>query len=326
MNDSFRIAHIQEAAGRLAEHIVQTPVLESPMLNKEAGCRVLVKAESLQLTGAFKLRGALNKLMSLDPDVRRRGIVAFSSGNHGHAVAAAASRMGCPAVIVLPNDAAKVKIENCRWWGAEIVLYDPRTEDREEVGRRVAEPRGMLVVPPFDDYDIMAGQGTAGLELAQQLSAVDVTPDFFIVPCSGGGLASGSTAAMKYAFPALDCRFVEPYGLEKMALSIRLGSPQKRPAGPPTIMDGISGPMSGTRTFKVLRDCGATGLSVTDDEALNAMGKIYRFLKIVSEPAGAAGVAAVLAGKADFRGKTVAVICSGGNVDKDVFAHSLSYA
>jgi threonine dehydratase len=324
MTDSFSFSNIVLAAQRLEGRIVRTPVLESPMLNAAAGCRVLVKAESLQMTGAFKFRGAMNKLLSLPDEVRARGIVAFSSGNHGHAVAAAAATLKCPAVIVLPSNAAANKIENCRWWGAEIVLYDAAKEDREEVGRRVAGPRGMLVVPPFDDYDIIAGQGTTGLELAQQLREKGIAPDAFIVPSSGGGLSSGSTAAMKHEFPELDCHFVEPEGLAKMAHSMQKGSPQKKPDGPATIMDGISGPVVGARTFAILRACNATGLAVTDDEALDAMAKLHRFVKIVAEPAGAAPLAAVLRRKEQFRGRVVALVCSGGNVDSELMVRALS--
>ncbi|GAB3626863.1 serine dehydratase [Pandoraea terrae] len=323
MQDTFSFSNIQQAADRLKGKVVRTPILESSMLDQTAGCRVLVKAESLQRTGAFKYRGALNKLLSLTPEVRQRGVVAFSSGNHGHAVAAAAAYVGCSAVIVLPKDAAAIKIENCRWWGAEIVLYDPDTEDREEVGRRVAGPRGMLVVPPFDDYDIIAGQGTAGLELAEQLAEEGIRPDAFVVPCSGGGLASGAVTAMKQAYPDLPCFFVEPAGLEKMAPSVREGTPRKRPPGPPTVMDGLSGPVAGTRTSRILRECAATGLSVSDDEVLDAMSTAFRYLKLVLEPAGAATLAAVLKRKADFEGKSVAVICSGGNVDPSVFIRAL---
>ncbi|AEI82403.1 threonine dehydratase catabolic (plasmid) [Cupriavidus necator N-1] len=324
MQDSFSFSNIQQAADRLKGRVVRTPVLESPMLNQAAGCRVLVKAESLQRTGAFKYRGALNKLLSLPSDIQKRGIVAFSSGNHGHAVAAAAAEVGCPAVIVLPKDAAAIKIENCRWWGAEIVLYDPNTEDREEVGRSIAGPRNMLVVPPFDDYDIIAGQGTAGLELAEQLDEQGIRPDAFVVPCSGGGLASGTTTAMKHVYPDLQCFFVEPAGLEKMAPSLREGAPQKRPAGPPTVMDGLSGPIVGTRTSQVLGACEPRGLSVSDEEVLDAMSMAFRYLKLVLEPAGAATLAAVLRRKADFEGKSVAIVCSGGNVDPSIFIQALN--
>lgn len=323
MSDTFSFSNIQQATERLKGKIVRTPLLESPMLNQAAECRVLVKAESLQRTGAFKYRGALNKLLSLSSDVLQRGVVAFSSGNHGHAVAAAAAQAGCPAVIVMPKDAAVIKIENCRWWGAEIVLYDPITEDREEVARRVAGPRNMLVVPPFDDYDIIAGQGTAGIELAEQLTEEGIRPDAFIVPCSGGGLSSGTITAMKHAYPDLPCFFVEPSGLEKMAPSILDGIPHKRPSGPATIMDGLSGPIAGTRTTRILHDANAVGLNVSDDDVLDAMAAAFRSLKLVLEPAGAASLAALLQKKADFQGKNVAIVCSGGNVDPSVFIGAL---
>jgi threonine dehydratase len=324
MNETFHASMIARAAGRLAGKIVRTPVINSPMLDEAAGCRVFVKAEPLQRTGAFNFRGALNKLLTLEPEVRARGVVAFSSGNHGHAVAAAAAELGCPAVIVLPNDAAEIKVANCRWWGAEIVLYDPHKQDREEAARSVAEPRGMLAVPPFDDFDIIAGQGTLGLEFAEQLAGRGIEPSAFAVPCSGGGLGSGSVAVMKDAFPGIGCYIVEPAGLEKMAPSIASGTPQKRPAGPPTIMDGISGPIAGTKPLAILKSCKAMGLSVSDKEALEAMAAAYRFLKLVVEPEGAAALGAVLARKADFAGKSVAVVCSGGNVDPEIFARALA--
>ena len=323
MIETFSYRDISLACGRLCGRIVRTPILSSPMLDQAAGCRVIVKAESLQRTGAFKYRGALNKLLSLPPEVRRNGVLAFSTGNHGHAVAAAAAQAGCPAVIVLPNNAAAIKIANCRWWGAEIVLYDPATEDREEVGRRIAGPRGMVVVPPFDDYDIIAGQGTAGVELAEQLAEEGIAPDAFLAPCSGGGLAAGTITAMKKAYSDLRCYVVEPAGLEKMAPSILKGTPQKRPSSGSTLMDGLSGPVAGTKTLGILREYGPAGLSVSDDDVLAAMAAAFTFLKLVLEPAGAAALAAVLSRKDRFEGKTVTVLCSGGNVDTAVFALAL---
>lgn len=323
MQNDFSMQLVDAAMQRLRGQVVRTPMLSSPMLDREAGCRVLVKAESLQRTGAFKFRGALNKLLSMPQADRDRGIVAFSSGNHGHAVAAAAAQVGCKAIIVLPRDAAKIKIENCRWWGAEIVLYDPETEDREAVGRRVAGPAGMVVVPPFDDHDIIAGQATCGVEFGEQLEQLGVVPDTLIVPCSGGGLASGSIAAMLDCFPKIAPIFVEPEGLEKMAPSVAAGHPQPRPAGPKTIMDGLSGPIAGLRTSTLLRACNARGTSVTDREALAAMALAFRTLKLVLEPAGAAPLAAMLRLGEELRGQTIAVVVSGGNVDPDLFVRAL---
>ena len=193
--DEFGIEAIRQAAARLQGRVVRTPLLESPMLSERAGCRLFVKAESLQLTGSFKIRGALNKILSMDEPARRAGIVAFSAGNHGEGVAAAARAVGCPAVIVMPNTAPRIKVDNCRWWGAEVVAYDPQTEDRVEVAQRAARSRGMAVVPPFDDHAVMAGQGTCGLEIAEQLNALQVVPDAVVINCSGGGLASGVAEA-----------------------------------------------------------------------------------------------------------------------------------
>lgn len=324
MSTEFGMARIRQAADRLRGRIVRTPVLSSPMLDELAGSRVFVKAESLQRTGSFKYRGALNKLLTLDDATWARGVITYSAGNHGHAVAAAAHQTGCPAVIVLPKTAPAIKVDNCRWWGAELVFYDPRTEDREEVARAISEPRGLLLVPPFDDFDIMAGQGTAGLELTEQLDELVAVPDAFLVCCSGGGIASGSSTAIKDRFPQTACYVVEPAGLDKMARSIVTGVPQAKPAEPATILDGIAGPMAGTKTLAVLRQLGAGGLSVTDGEALRAMSAAFRYLKLVLEPGGAAALAAALSKTDLFKGKTVAVVCTGANVDPEIFARAIS--
>lgn len=320
----FGIGRIREAADRLEGRVVRTPVLSSPMLDELAGARVFVKAEALQRTGSFKYRGALNKLLTLDEATRARGVITYSAGNHGHAVAAAARQIGCPAVIVLPKTAPAIKVANCRWWGAELVFYDPVTEDREQVARAISEPRGLLLVPPFDDFDIMAGQGTAGLEFGEQLDELGAIPDALLVCCSGGGIASGASTAIKDRFPGADCYVVEPAGLDKMARSIATGIPQAKPAGPATVMDGIAGPQAGTKTLNVLRSLRATGLTVTDDQALAAMAAAFRYLKIVLEPGGAAALAAARAHGDLFKGRNVAVICTGANVDPEVFTRAIS--
>lgn len=324
MTTDFSVARIRAAHDRLRGQVVRTPLLHSPMLDELAGCRVYVKAESLQHTGAFKFRGALNKLLGMDAMVRQRGVVAFSAGNHGQAVAAAARALGCPAVIVMPGTAAKVKVDSCRWWGARIVTYDPRTQDRAEVARAIAEPAGMSVISPFDDFDIMAGQGTCGLEMAEQLRELGVCPDALLVNTSGGGLASGVTEAMRDTFPTLRAYVVEPQGFDKMARSLASGRPEKNATVPDSVMDGIAGPQAGARPLAVLLRHGAQGLAVTDAEALAAMEAAFRCLKLVVEPGGAASLAAVLARKADFAGQSVALIASGGNVDHAVYARALA--
>jgi threonine dehydratase len=293
------------------------------MLSERAGCRLFVKAEPLQLTGSFKIRGALNKILSIDQSARRAGIVAFSAGNHGQGVAAAARAVGCPAVIVMPNTAPRIKVDHCRWWGAEVVTYDPQTEDRVEVAQRVAQPRGMTVVPPFDDYAIMAGQGTCGLEIVEQLNELQVVPDAVVINCSGGGLASGVSEAIKDAFPAARIYIAEVQGFEKVARSLITGVPQSNPSVPKTVLDGIAGPTAGVKTVDVLRRQQAIGLGVSDEEGLAGVAAAFKLLKLVVEPGGAAALGAVLAGKADVAGKNVVVIASGGNVDPAVFAQAL---
>lgn len=318
------IADIERAALRLSGHIERTPLLHSPVLDEAAGCPVYVKAEALQKTGAFKIRGALNKVLRLDADVRRRGVVAFSAGNHGLGVAAAARIARCPSVVILPKDATRVKIESCRWWASELVFYDPATEDREVVGRSIAGPRGMTLVPPFDDDDVIAGQGTVGLEICQQLSDLGVRPAAIMACCSGGGLASGITEAVRNPYPDIKVFVVEPAGYEKMGRSLLSGIPERNPASPNTIMDAIRGPRVGSRPLSILRRHNARGLSVTDDEALHAMSVAFRTLRIVLEPGGAAALAALLAGKAALSGRPVVVIASGGNVDPELFARALA--
>lgn len=319
----FGIQDIHHAAERLRGRIVHTPMLASPMLDRLAGCRLLVKAESLQLTGSFKVRGALNKVLSMDETTRRKGLVAFSSGNHAHAIAAAASMAGCHAIVVMPDGAPKIKADNCRWWGAEVVTYDPRTQDRVEVAQRIATQRDMTVIPPFDDHDIMAGQGTCGLEIVQELHDSGVFPDMFLINCSGGGLASGVTEAVKHGFPQARIVLAEVLGFEKMARSLASGRPESNPSVPHTILEGIAGPTAGTHTLEVLLRHQVESVGVSDEEGLAGVAAAFKFLKLVVEPGGAAALGAVLAGKVDVAGKTVVVIASGGNIDPSVFAKAL---
>ncbi|WP_224788837.1 threonine ammonia-lyase [Pandoraea terrae] len=317
---------IRQAADRLGGSIVRTPVLASPMLDAAAGCRVFVKAEPLQLTGSFKIRGAMNKMLTLGAERLRRGVITYSAGNHGQGVAAGARLLGCPAVIVLPDTAPAIKVENCRWWGAEIVFYSPDTQDRETVTVAIARERGMTFIPPFDDIDVMAGQGTLGLELVEQLAKRNVVPDVVLVNCSGGGLASGVITAIKHAFAHTQCYVVEPTGFEKMGRSLRSGRPEHNPTVPKTLMDAISGPVVGALPLRTLLTHDVRGISVTDDEALQAVAHAFRWLKLVVEPGGAAGLAAVLARKVALDGKRVALVCSGGNVDPAVYARALTHS
>jgi threonine dehydratase len=323
-SDVFSIEKIRRAADRISDYVVRTPLLSSPMLDRAADARVWVKPEALQLTGSFKVRGALNKVLGLSEQDRKNGIAAFSAGNHASAVAAAASVVGCPAVIVVPNNAPKIKVENCRWWGAEVVFYDPATEDRAEITQAIADRRGLTIISPFDDHEIMAGAGTAGLEMAEQLVAAGQKPDAVVVNCSGGGLASGVIEAMGHFFPDVEKYIVEPEGYDKMAHSLATGEVQHNPAVRHTIMDGISGPVAGKLPLEVLLRHGVKGLTVDDDEALAAVSAAFYTLKTVIEPGGAASLAAVLSKKSLFSGKTVAIVASGGNVDPAVYIRALT--
>lgn len=321
---NFDINDIHEAAARIKRHIVRTPLLSSPMLDMEAGCHLFVKAEPLQLTGSFKIRGALNKILSLDQSSLQRGVVTYSAGNHGQGVAAASKLVGCPSVIVLPSTAPAIKIDSCRWWGAEIVLYDPQTQDRADVADEIVRQRGMTFVSPFDDFDVMAGQGTAGLEICEQLEERGIAPDAILVNCSGGGLSSGVITAVKARFPNALCYIVEPHGFEKMARSLVTQVPEKNATVPKTVMDAISGPVAGMKPLSVLLRHHVKGVSVNDEEGLHAVSAAFRTLKLVVEPGGAASLAAVLTRKVDLAGKNVAIICSGGNVDPTVYARALT--
>lgn len=317
---TFSIDDIRAARTRISAHTVRTPVLSSPMLDKLLGCEIFVKAESLQKTGSFKFRGALNKLSQLSVEERKRGVVAFSSGNHGHGVAAAAAKVGTSAVIVLPTNAAPAKVEACRWWGAEIVMYDQATQKREDVARPYFEDRRMTLISPFDDHQIMAGQGTAGLELCEQMEELGLTLDAVVTPSSGGGLSSGVMTAVRFSFPLVECFVSEPAGYDKMARSLALGSRTSNDHEARTVMDALIGRLVGERTFPVLKSLGAQAVSVSDAEVLEAVYAAFRYFKLVVEPGGAAALAAVLTGRIKLPGKRIAVLCSGGNIEDGLFS------
>jgi len=321
----LHIALIREAAAALAPHVVRTPLLHSPVLDGTLGLRLYVKAENLQTTGSFKLRGALNKVLALDPMARLKGVVTFSAGNHGQAVAAAAKLVGCAATIVLPRTAPRVKVEGCRWWGAHVVFHDPDTEDRREVAQRIIDAEGATLVHPFDDHHVMAGQGTVGLEIVEQFATLGVRPDAAVINCSGGGLASGAATALRDAHPDLALHLCEIAGFEKWARSLESRRPEESRPVARTIMDGINGPGVGEKPLAVMLAQPRVGtFSVTDDEALHAMRAAFEHLKIVLEPAGAAALAAVQRHRQAFRDQTVVVVASGGNVDAAVFQRALA--
>lgn len=320
----FSLSRIHRAAEVLASHVVRTPLLCSPFLDAELNCRMFVKAESLQATGSFKLRGALNKVLSLHENERRNGVIAFSAGNHGQAVAAAARLVGCPAIIVLPNGAPKIKIDRCRWWGAEVVLYNPETEDRATIAAAIADRKGMTLVHPFDDLDVMAGQGTVGLEIVEQVSRQAVRPDALIVNCSGGGLASGVVTAVRASFPDVSVYLAEISGSEKWRRALISRQPEQNERPAQTVMDGINGPVVGTKPLAAMLEHKDTqSISVTDNGALAAMRLAFENFKLVLEPGGAASLSVAMTHGDHFKNKNVLVVSTGGNVDAEVFRQAL---
>ncbi|MCB5202251.1 threonine/serine dehydratase [Neorhizobium sp. T786] len=312
------IAMIEAARDRLAGRVQRTPLLSSPFLDEIAGRRVFIKPECLQHTGSFKFRGAWSAISGLPPEVRAKGVIAFSSGNHAQGIALAAKLHGIPSVIVMPSDAPRIKIENTRAYGAEVVLYDRATEDRDAIGARLSEERGLTLVRPFDEPLVIAGQGTAGLEIAEQAREMGIQEADVLVPTGGGGFASGIALALEAKAPGLRVRSCEPVGFDDVARSLASGSIERNSSLSGSLCDAIVTPQPGNLTFPILsRLCGA-GIAVTDDEALKAMMLAFNRLKIVVEPGGAVALAAALF-HGQTLGDTVITVVSGGNVDPEIF-------
>ncbi|MBY0509501.1 MAG: threonine/serine dehydratase [Rhodospirillaceae bacterium] len=316
-------ADVEAAARRLHDNAVTTPLLRAPALDQHLGAAVLLKAEPLQRTGSFKFRGAFNRLAQLTPAERRAGVVAWSSGNHAQGVAAAAAILGVPATIVMPADAPAIKIDNTRRLGAAVVTYNRVTEDREAIGRRIAAERGAVIVPPYNDPHVIAGQGTVGLELMAQARAMDLAIDDVIVPASGGGLVAGVGLAVRHANPAARVYTAEPEGYDDHRRSLEAGSPQRNLSTAGALCDALLAPTPGALTWALNAQVLAGGYAVSDADVRRAMRFSFESLKLVVEPGGAAGLAAVLAGRHTCAGRTVAVVLSGGNVDSAVFSACL---
>ena len=312
---------IRAAAAR-ARGIRRTPLLEAAGLDRIAGRRVLVKAESLQTTGSFKARGAWAAVSAL-PE-RTAGVLAYSSGNHAQGVAWAASAHGVPSVILMPSDAPAAKVAGTRALGGEVVLYDRAGEDRDALGARLAAERGLTLIPPFDHPEVIAGQGTTGLELAKQAGAAGVAAAEVLVPCGGGGLSAGIALALEAEAPALRVRTVEPAGFDDMARSLASGRRERNAASTGSLCDAILTPAPGALTFPVLSRLALPGLAVSDAEALRAMEAAFRHLKIVLEPGGAVALAAALFRPEAVTGEAVIVLATGGNVDAAMFSHALA--
>ena len=311
---------IEAATERLAPVAVETPLLRSPALDEIAGGPVWIKPENLQVTGSFKFRGACNLMSQLTAAEVKRGVVAFSSGNHAQAVAACGSMLGIETTIVMPEDAPSVKIENTRRLGGKTVLYDRYSEDREAIAREIAAETGSVVVPAFDHEQIIAGQGTVGLELMRQCQDRGATPDQVLVSCSGGGLISGTALAIKTMSPDTSVYPVEPEDFDDTARSLKSGAREINDPAARSICDALQTESPGKLTFAINRELLGAGLVVSDEEVKEAMRFAFRHLKLVVEPGGAVALAAILAGKIETRDRVTAIVLSGGNVDVEMFA------
>ncbi len=313
-------ADVASASKRLAGIARRTPLLESPLLNERLGVRVLVKAESLQLTGSFKFRGAYNTIAQLDDVARRAGVIAYSSGNHAQGVAAAAAALEVRATIVMPSDAPRIKIDHTRAWGAEVVLYHRAREDREAVGAEIARRTGATLVRPYDEPQVIAGQGTVGLEIMEQADEARVRPAAVVVPCGGGGLTSGIALALAERWPDTQVFTAEPEGFDDTARSLAAGSRLAAQPGAASICDALLAPMPGQLTFPILLGLGVRGLAVSEEAVKEAVALAFRYLKLVVEPGGAAALAALVDGSNRWGDEAVVCVCSGGNVDPGLYA------
>ncbi|MCP4430416.1 MAG: threonine/serine dehydratase [Gammaproteobacteria bacterium] len=306
---------IENAANILSPYIFRTPLLESPLLNQTLNGRVLFKAECLQRTGSFKIRGASNKMLSLNKDQLARGVVAYSSGNHAQGVAAAAQSSGASATIVIPQDAPELKIANTKSYGANVVLYDRYTENREQIAKEIAEREGRVIVPPYEDKAIISGQGTVGLEIVEQLAERSIEAQALLCPCGGGGLISGLATIVKSKLPDMAIYAVEPKDFDDTRRSLETGERVSNDPEARSICDAIVTPMPGEITFDINRRLLSGGLVVDDSVVVQAIETAFTYLKVVVEPGAAVGLAAILSGAMPIEGKTVVVVLSGGNIE-----------
>jgi len=319
-------ADIEDAALRLKGQAVRTPLLESPLLNRRVGGRLLIKSEVLQRTGSFKFRGAYNHISRLDAGQIKAGIVAYSSGNHAQGVAAAAEIVGAPATIIMPSDAPALKIANTKSYGAEVLTYDRYHQDRETIGAEMAAETGASLVRPYDDAWVIAGQGTVGLEITEQCAELGIAPDAVLSPAGGGGLIAGTSLALEARSPATKLYACEPEGFDDHRRSLEAGDRTANDDGPKSFCDALLASIPGEMTFAINRDRLAGGFAVSDEEVAAAMAIAFTDLKIVVEPGGAVALAAALAGRIKTRDRTTVVVTSGGNVDPVLFDQVLRNA
>ncbi len=320
----MNIEMIRAAAKRLDGNVRRTPLLCDPALDAIAGRRVFVKPECLQFTGSFKARGGWSAVSALTDNALKTGVIAFSSGNHAQGVARAAQAHGAPCVIVMPADAPAVKIANTRALGAEVVLYDRASEDRDAIGAKLSAERGLTLIRPYDDPQVIAGQGTTGLEIAADANALGIDTADVLVCCGGGGLTSGIALALAADAPGLRARPVEPEGFDDVTRSLASGKIERNARLSGSICDAVITPQPGDLTFPILQRLCGPGIVVSEDDCLRAMAAAFAHLRIVIEPGGAVALAAALYHPGSIAGDAVIAVASGGNVDPVVFARALA--
>jgi len=315
----FSYLNIETAYENIKHDLDKTPLITNDYINQLLDAKIYFKLENLQKTGSFKLRGATNKISQLSKEQKLRGLVAYSSGNHAQAVAYASLQENISAKIIMPNNAPKIKIENTKKYKAEVVLYDPQKEIREEIGKEIEKKENRMLIKPYDDYDIIAGQGTAGYEISQDLANLSITPDIYLCCCGGGGLVAGTSTYLKYKYPNIKLFAVEPYGFDDTKISLINKKIISNKPGFSSICDAIITPQPGQLTFPINLKTLSGGIVVEDDEVKNSIKLLSEHLKIVVEPGGAVAATAALTKKIDLKNKTVVVMISGGNIDLDKF-------
>jgi len=321
----FDFNAIDEAYKRINDQILRTPLVTSEFINNLLNTQVYFKLENLQWTGSFKLRGAMNKIMQLNLDQRKKGVVAYSSGNHAQAVAYAANLNGISSIIIMPKNAPLIKIKNTKKYGAEVILYDPLVESREEIANRISVDQGRTLIKPYEDLDIIAGQGTSGKEIAEEMIKLNLSPDLYLCCCGGGGLIAGTSTYLKYQFPNIDCYAVEPEEFNDTQISLEKKIITPVITGSQSICDALLAPQPGDLTFSINKEILKGGLSVSDNEVKNTIIQLAENLKIVVEPGGAVAASALLNNKLEIKNKTVIVMVSGGNIDNELFSQIVNH-
>jgi threonine dehydratase len=316
----FDFNAIDEAYKRIYDKILRTPLVTSEYINNLLDTQVYFKLENLQWTGSFKLRGAMNKIMQLTLDQRKKGVVAYSSGNHAQAVAYASNLNGISSIIIMPKNAPLIKIKNTKKYGAKVILYDPLIENREEIANKISEDQGKTLIKPYEDLDIIAGQGTSGKEIVEEMIKLKLSPDLYLCCCGGGGLIAGTSTYLKYRFPNINCYSVEPENFNDTQISLERKKIIPVIKGSQSICDALLATQPGDITFSLNRKILSGGLSVSDNEVKSTIIQLAENLKIVVEPGGAVAASALLNNKLEIKNKTVVVMVSGGNIDNELFS------